>query len=51
MHPVWVAFGCHGGIEEIHESGSIMLMRTRTLAKRSVICTIALLAMVAIQKD
>ena len=43
--------GCLEGIEEIRESGSIMLMQTKTLAKRSVIYTVALLATVAIQKD
>ena len=43
--------GCHEGIEEIRESGSIMLMQTKTLAKRSVVYTVALLATVAIQKD
>jgi len=31
--------------------GSIMMLQTRTLAKRSVIYSVALLATVAIQKD
>ena len=43
--------GCHEGIEEIRESGSIMLMQAQTLAKRSVTYMVPLLATVADQRD